>query len=244
MPADPHTKVEYPRSVSASLGAVLAVAGGFLDAYTYLTRHGVFATSQTGNLVLFGVEAAQGRWTRAARHLPPLLAFVAGVLAAETLKRPRVAKWIRWPARTALLLEIVVLLVVGALPASAPDGWVTLAIAFVASVQVSMFRTLHKWQYNSTMATGNLRTATQALYLALVDRDRDAAERAQVFATILLSFTAGALLGALLTLQLGARAVWAAAACLVLGLWLFIADHLRRPAGGEVSPDTTPTIPD
>jgi uncharacterized membrane protein YoaK (UPF0700 family) len=107
-----------------------------------------------------------------------------------------------------------------------------------------MFRTLLKWQYNSTMATGNLRTATQALYLALLERDHEAAERARVFATILLSFTAGALLGALLTLQLGARAAWAAAACLVLGLWLFIADHLHGPTAGEVSPDTTPTIPD
>jgi uncharacterized membrane protein YoaK (UPF0700 family) len=229
MNASANPPVEYPRSVSVSLGSVLAIAGGFLDSYTYLTRHGVFATSQTGNLVLFGVEAARGEWTRAVRHVPPLLAFVAGVLAAETLKRPAVTKYVRWPARAALVLEIVVLVVVGALPASAPDAVVTLAIAFVASVQVTMFRTLIKWQYNTTMTTGNLRTAAQAVFLTLADRDSDAAWRARAFGTILLAFTGGAVLGAALTVLFGVRAIWAAAVCLVLGLWLFIADHLGRP---------------
>jgi hypothetical protein len=41
-------------------------------------------------------------------------------------------------------------------------------------------------------------------------------------------------LGAALTVLFGVRAIWAAAACLVLGLWLFIADHLRpRPVVTE-----------
>ena len=31
--------------------------GGFLDAYTYLSRNGVFATAQTGNIVLMVVVA-------------------------------------------------------------------------------------------------------------------------------------------------------------------------------------------
>ncbi|MEF9840560.1 MAG: DUF1275 family protein, partial [Lachnospiraceae bacterium] len=33
------------------IGAILAMVGGFLDAYTYLCRGGVFANAQTGNLV-------------------------------------------------------------------------------------------------------------------------------------------------------------------------------------------------
>ncbi|MET0388205.1 MAG: YoaK family protein [Polyangiales bacterium] len=217
---------EFPRSVSVSLGAVLATAGGFLDSYTYLTRHGVFATSQTGNIVLFGIESAQGEWTRAVRHLPPLLAFIAGVLAAETLKRPGVARLVRWPARAALVIEIAALLVVGALPESTPDAIVTLTIAFVCSVQVTMFRTLLRWQYNTTMTTGNLRSAAQAVYAALADRDAEAALRARAFTIILAAFTGGAILGGACSTWWGVRAAWVAAACLVLGLWLFTADHL------------------
>ena len=52
-------------SESLLLGALLAVAGGFFDAYTYLCRGGVFANAQTGNIVLFGLELAQREWIRA-----------------------------------------------------------------------------------------------------------------------------------------------------------------------------------
>ena len=37
-------------------GAVLAVVGGFLDAYTYICRGAVFANAQTGNIVLMGIR--------------------------------------------------------------------------------------------------------------------------------------------------------------------------------------------
>lgn len=224
---------EVPRSVSLSLGALLAIVGGFLDSYTYITRNGVFATSQTGNIVLFGIESARGQWSSALRHLPPLLAFLAGVLAAELLKRPRLVRLVRWPARAALVIEIIALLIVGALPASTPDAVVTLTVAFTCSVQVSMFRTLIKWQYNTTMTTGNLRSAAQALFLAWADRDTEAALRARAFGTILLAFAAGAVLGGACSIQLGVHAAWVAAACLMLALWLFIADHL----GPRVAPE-------
>ena len=37
---------------------LLAGVGGFLDAYTFVGYHGVFANAQTGNIVLLGVGAA------------------------------------------------------------------------------------------------------------------------------------------------------------------------------------------
>ena len=47
-------------SESFLLGAILALAGGFLDAYTYIGRGGVFANAETGNIVLMGLELADG----------------------------------------------------------------------------------------------------------------------------------------------------------------------------------------
>src|ERR1700730_13517061 len=102
---------------SLPLGAGLAVAGGFLDTYTAVGRHGVFANAQTGNVVLFGVLAAAGRWSQALRHVPPILAFVLGVAVAETLRRPRVGAAPRWPAPAAPLLRRAVVWGVGGLPA-------------------------------------------------------------------------------------------------------------------------------
>jgi uncharacterized membrane protein YoaK (UPF0700 family) len=151
------------------------------------------------------------------------------------LKRPRIAQLIRWPARAALVIEILALVIVGALPPSTPDAVVTLTVAFVCSVQVSTFRTLIKWQYNTTMTTGNLRTAAQALFVAWADRDADAGLRARAFGTILLAFAIGAMFGAVCSLQLGVHAAWVAAACLMLGLWMFISDHLHPRQGTEPS---------
>jgi uncharacterized membrane protein YoaK (UPF0700 family) len=69
---------------SLELGVLLAVAGGFQDAYSFIGLGGVFANAQTGNVVLLGVEAARQQWAAAVRHVPSLLAFVIGVVVAET----------------------------------------------------------------------------------------------------------------------------------------------------------------
>ena len=82
---DHHTDRQPSDSFGAA--ALLALAGGFLDAYTYLCRGGVFANAQTGNMVLLGVRAAEGRWREAAAYLAPIGAFALGVLIAEAIKQ-------------------------------------------------------------------------------------------------------------------------------------------------------------
>ena len=46
---------EKQMSENFILGIMLALTGGFLDAYTYITRGGVFANAQTGNIVLMAI---------------------------------------------------------------------------------------------------------------------------------------------------------------------------------------------
>ncbi|GAA3815279.1 YoaK family protein [Streptomyces chiangmaiensis] len=223
-----------PTSYSVRLGVLLAVVGGALDAYTFVSRDGVFANAQTGNIVLLGVEAAKRQWWQALQHVPPILAFLVGVVVAESLRRPRVVAVVRRPARGALVLEILVLIGVGFIPAAAPDSLVTVTIAFVASVQVSSFRTLVDTAYNTTMTTGNLRTVMQSAYLAAVERDGAAARRARRFAAVICGFLLGAVGGAWLTGVLGTHAVWVMSVVLVMGLALFLHDErvLARRAVG------------
>ena len=73
-------------SESLLLGGLLAVAGGFFDAYTYVCRGGVFANAQTGNIVLLGLELAERQWLRALTYLLPILAFAFGVMVAVRVK--------------------------------------------------------------------------------------------------------------------------------------------------------------
>ena len=73
-------------SESFLLGGILAVVGGFLDAYTYLLRGGVFANAQTGNIVLLGLYAARFHFAKAFYYLIPISAFIMGVIIVEAVK--------------------------------------------------------------------------------------------------------------------------------------------------------------
>src|ERR1700735_3200270 len=86
-------------------GLLLAGAGGFLDAYTFVGRGGVFANAQTGNIVLLAVAAGERHWATAVLHAPPILPFMLGVAVAETLARPGARRMVRRPARFVLGAE-------------------------------------------------------------------------------------------------------------------------------------------
>ena len=62
-------------SESILLRILLATAGGFFDAYTYVCRGEVFANAQTGNIVLLGIHLANFDFMQAVRYLIPILAF-------------------------------------------------------------------------------------------------------------------------------------------------------------------------
>jgi uncharacterized membrane protein YoaK (UPF0700 family) len=67
----------------------LATVGGFLEAYTYVTRDGVFANAQTGNIARMGLNLAQGNVLLTLRYLIPVIAFMVGVTVSLQLRRVR-----------------------------------------------------------------------------------------------------------------------------------------------------------
>ena len=212
--------VEKQMSESFRLGAVLALAGGFLDAYSYCVRGGVFANAETGNMVLLGIHAVRGNWAAALSYLVPVLAFAAGVLAAELIRsRGTERSAFHWRQRS-ILLELCVLIVVAFLP----QRWNTaanVAVSFVCAVQVESFRKLGGSAFATTMCTGNLRSGTERLYRWRHSGDRTAGRQAAQYYGIILCFILGAALGAQVSIRLQERAVLAAA-LLLLGAFLMM----------------------
>lgn len=206
------TEVFVQRSDTFLVGALLAVAGGFLDAYTYLSRGGVFANAQTGNLVLLALRTAEGNWQSAGEYLVPVLAFSAGVLAAESVRRRhRRAGRFHW-RHTVLLLEILILVSAAWVPQGAYDGVVNVLVSFVCALQVEAFRKVRGNPFASTMCTGNLRSGTEALYHGAVDRDKGQLGRSACYFGVIGCFLLGAALGGALSRAMPQRAVLAAAA--------------------------------
>jgi uncharacterized membrane protein YoaK (UPF0700 family) len=209
------------RAESLAVGVLLVTVGGFLDAYTFV-GHRVFANAQTGNVVLFGIDTASQHWHEAVLRLIPVAAFVVGVLAAETLGRPRVRRRIRRPVRVVLGAEIVILAAVASVPDGTGDLLITVPVAFAAAIQWSTFRVLVDTPYTTLLATGNLRIMAISAYQWIADRDLSARRRARQFAAVVGAFVVGAVIGGLCTNHFGTPAVAVASGLLLIVLAIFI----------------------
>ena len=120
------------------IGIFLAATGGFLDAYTYFFRGGVFANAQTGNMVLMAIYASKCDFNKAVYYLIPITAFFLGVLATEYLMRHgRLGG--RW-RQIVLALEIIILFCIGFLSQNVPNAYINVAVSFVCSLQVNAFK--------------------------------------------------------------------------------------------------------
>ena len=213
------------RSESFSTGALLAIVGGFLDAYTYLSRDGVFANAQTGNMVLLGIRISQGRSLDALHYLIPIFAFAAGVLLAEFIRSThRSNRAIHW-RQLVLAIEIVLLLAIGFVPDGDWNPYVNIAVSFVCALQVESFRTMHSLAYASTMCTGNLRSGTEQFFRYLKTREKRLLQNSLKYFGIIVVFILGAAIGMLCTNSFHERAVWIPGAILLITLLLLREDR-------------------
>jgi uncharacterized membrane protein YoaK (UPF0700 family) len=199
------------------VGALLALAGGFLDGFTYVGHGHVFANAMTGNVVLLGINFLTGSWRTAFHHVPAILAFVAGVCVSQAMQLSSKRRGVSAPYPGVLVLEIGVLLVLSLLPAATPDILFTTSIAFASSIQVQTFREVNGHNYNSTFTTGNLRTLSEAAFTWFFEgHDRDAARVVRDFSVICAAFLAGAVAGGYGAQAFGNRALWCDILLLVL----------------------------
>lgn len=206
------SKGSFQKSEAFQVGALLAVAGGILDAYTYLCRGGVFANAETGNIVLFGVYLAQRQWQKAVTYLFPILAFFTGVLVAEWIKHlHRHSGRYHW-RHTVLLVEIGTVAAASFIPRGRPDPAVNVMVSFICAMQVETFRKVRGNSFASTMCTGNLRSGTEALYHGMAEGNRDLLEKSACYYGIIACFILGAALGSVLSGIAPQRGVLAAAA--------------------------------
>src|SRR4051794_41903346 len=84
--ADLAAALSMRRDETVQVALLLAFAGGYLDAYTWIV-HGVMANAQTANLVLLWVYGTAGERAPAPPFAPPPCAFIGGVLGRAWQRR-------------------------------------------------------------------------------------------------------------------------------------------------------------
>lgn len=199
------------------LGAILAIVGGYLDAYTYISRGHVFANAQTGNIILLGINIAELSFQKAIVYLLPIFCFFLGVLVSEIIKSKEESISIHW-RQIIILIECLVLFAVGFIPTKA-NIVANVLVSFVCALQVESFRKVHGYVYATTMCTGNLRSGTESLYRFIENKDKNYLKKSLHYFGIIVFFVIGAVLGTLITNKVGIKAVLV---CTVALLVVFI----------------------
>ena len=211
-------------SESLSVGLLLALTGGLLDAYSYLNRGEVFATAETGNIVLLGIHLAQQQWGQALRYVFPILAFAAGVLVAELIHRNlgNASGRIHW-RHPLLLAECLVLVLVALLPQGRWDPLANILISFTSAIQVESFRKFRDCSCATTTCAGNLRGGTELLFRCLAGpAGRLALQKAGVYYGLILAFVSGAVISGLVTPLAGRWTVLCACPALLGAFFLML----------------------
>lgn len=217
--------MKYSKQMSESikLGIILAVAGGFMDAYSYIGRGKVFANAQTGNILLLGVNLSEGNGAQAVRYLFPVLAFVAGIALADLLRiRMERRKSLHW-RQISVLLEALILAAVCLIPQEM-NLLANSLTSLACGIQVESFRKIHGNGIATTMCIGNLRSATQHIGTYLHTKEKETLQKGLLYYGIILCFIAGAVLGNICVERFAEKAILGSSLLLLAAFGMMFVD--------------------
>lgn len=235
----------YPIFEWLEVGILLCFAGGFLDAYTYVTRGGVFCNAQTSNLIFLTLNLASGNASAALRYITPVLLFIAGVFFSELCLHLSRKKRDEFRGHGFVLLgEIAVLIVVGFLPPSVPDMFVNALVSLAAAVQFDNFRKMEGKPFATAFCTGNMRTATEHAMHSVAEKDVKAIKVTGKYFLIIFSFLCGVLAGYYASQAAGGFAAFIPAAVLFVVLVSILTGNLlQKKLSAPQTSDAAPSEP-
>lgn len=221
---------------------ILIVVAGFFGSYTFLLRGNVFCNAQTGNVVLMGISLGAGEWSKAIYYLIPISAYLMGAFISELLPNQIKSHLpIRWDTLL-IAIEMLVVLVLGFVPESAPVQISQVAINFIASMQYNTFRQAEGIAMATTFATNHIRQIGIGLAKEvkhLHTKDKSHRDKLLQHFEMLIFFLTGSVVGTVLCTVFKGRAIWMT--MILLGIVFFTLLHAdltternmmnRKPAG-------------
>ncbi len=197
--------------------AFMMFAGGYYGAYTYSCRGGVFCNAQTANFVLFGMAIGNRQWSTAVYYLIPMAAYLCGTMISEfipkTIKR---LSHIRWDTFF-VGIEIVIVLILGFIPDSAPVQISQVIVNFMCSMQYNTFRQTEHIPAATTFCTNHVRQAGIFLVKWLKHRaNKSFLKRSMFHFGMIAVFILGVIVSTALCSILGGKAIWCVEIVLII----------------------------
>lgn len=188
---------------------IITIVGGYMNGYTYITRHNILSNMHTANMSKLGINIALGQWQDALSYFIPIVACILGATFSELVRALLIRHKFRGDWRKlALVLEAIALFFIGLLPTSFPDIIVTNLVSFFMGYQLCLFRNCLGIAFNTTICTGNIRNVGQLLYNASDEKSKDSIRKLIIFTCLTFSFAVGAIPGTLISIAISTKAVW------------------------------------
>ena len=225
-------------SESIPVGILLALSGGFMDAYSYMCRGEVFANAQTGNLMLMGISISKGDFRVAMSYFCPVFAFVAGIFIANVLRHYFINyRKICWK-QFCTIAEAVFLFGASFVPQDL-NLLSNSMISFACGVQVQAFRKISGNNIATTMCIGNLRSAICAISDSLFLSDKSMVKKGCFYLMIIGVFVVGAVLGNLCVDIFAEKAIMISALLVFVAFLLMFLEKDEKRNGESGKTDIT-----
>ncbi|EKY26367.1 YoaK family protein [Clostridium celatum] len=201
---------------------IITFVGGYMNGYTYITRHNILANMHTANMSKLGINIALGNWLDALSYFLPIIACILGATFSQLIKAIIVTLNFKGDWRKyGLILESIALFFIGLIPIYCPDVIVTNLVSFFMGYQLCLFRNCLGIPFNTTICTGNIRNIGQLLFNALDEETRESIKKLITFTLLTFSFAIGAIPGTLISLAISIKAVWFCSFILLLqAFWI------------------------
>lgn len=196
-----------------------------MDAYSYLVRGHVFANAQTGNIILLGVNLANGDISVASRYLLPILAFTLGIIISDMINRRKSFIKIHW-RQISVLIEAIILLIVAFLPYS-QNSFANIITSLACGIQLETFRKIHGNVVATTMCIGNLRSGTYNMENYIKTNEKDFLRRALIYYGVIIAFVIGAVIESFLVKSTGRQGILLSTFALIIAFILMFQDNSK-----------------
>ena len=197
---------------------LLMLSGGFMGAYSYYLKGGVFANAETANLLLLALNLANGNFQRVVQVLVPIATFFIGSFFSQ-LFIDRLKK--KWPP-ILIACEMFLLSILSLLPQDAPFIIFHITIALISSMQYNTFQKSHGVVLSTLFCTAHLRGAGASLYNFLKEKDSLVARTTLYHIGLILTFILGAIVCAIASKAMGTHTLFLSLIPLFFVLWEMI----------------------
>ena len=178
---------------------LLMLSGGFMGAYSYFLKGGVFANAETANLLILAFNIAELNTEGIISVLYPISAFFIGTFFSQMFIEKLGRRWIP----TLLIVEIMALISLSLLPSETPDRVFHVVIAVLSSMQFNTFRKARGVAMSTLFCTAHLRGFGASLYFAIADRKGEELKKSLYHGGLIMTFLAGGISCSLISKSLG-----------------------------------------